>query len=124
MKINQILSHTEWGRADGIPPKNHLMQLDGTFAAKSVGISRNNQDVVLKGSYYFHSYVVGNIFVPDYNPAHRTDWSWICVTSVMDEETYPRLDTRYFIRRDEWDGKRGRRNEPLRVSYRGKTPHG
>lgn len=125
MKINQILSHTEWGRADGIPPKNQLMWFDGTIMAKSIGTSNTDQDVILRGNHYFHSYVVGNAFVPDYNPAHRTDWSWICVTSMMDEGVYPRLDTRYFIERIEWDRKRkGKTNENLTVIYKAEgRPH-
>lgn len=125
MKIDQILGHTEWYRHVGIPAeRNGIMQFDGRVAAKHE-VSRNDKpDIFLRGTYYFGGYVVREQWDTDYNPSKQTNWEWICVTSIVDTNNYPLCETRYFIRRDEWDGKRGRRNEPLRVSYRGKTPHG
>jgi len=96
------------------------MWFDGRVVAKNIGISPTDPDVMIKGHYYFHSYVVGNAFDIDYNPVHRTDWSWICVTSVVDEGVYPCLDTRYFIAREEWDRKmKEKSKERLTISYKG-----
>jgi len=106
MKIDQLLGQAKWFRNSDIPAnRNQPMQFDGTVRAKHRVTSRDANEILLTGQYYFNSYCVDVYFQWDYNPARRTDWTWLCVTSVEEKNSYPEVSTRYFIHRSEWESK-------------------